>query len=143
MRAPRGRFGTRWLAHPRPSEPICEFEPKGHPKNAPIASQRMAQVVLKHPPEDDSLSQKPHPTIARKRDGSVGHPLREVLLPVVVVKAEQVHQIADSGSVQRNVGIAFAGDWVRQVVAAAIGHSTHVPISFDELQDRNVIRVRM
>src|ERR1700730_12313173 len=48
---------------------------------------------------------------------------------------EQVHQISDGGSVQRDVGIALGGDWVGQVVAAAIAYRSQVPIGFDEFQD--------
>src|SRR6202162_4844776 len=56
---------------------------------------------------------------------------------------EQVHQIADGGRVQRHVGIALGGDWVGQMIAAAIAHRSQVPIGFDELQDRSMICVSM
>ena len=54
---------------------------------------------------------------------------------------EQVHQIADGGIVQRHVGIALGGDWVGQIIAAAIAHWSQVPIGFDQFQDRNMICV--
>jgi hypothetical protein len=55
----------------------------------------------------------------------VGTQLRDfmklLLLPVVVVKAEQVHQIADRWTIQRNVGIVRVRHRIVEIVAAAAG----------------------
>src|SRR5713226_2565593 len=57
-------------------------------------------------------------------------------------KVEQVHQIADGWAVQRDVGVA-AGDGIREIVAAAAGERRQSPVGFDELQDRNVVGIRV
>jgi hypothetical protein len=46
---------------------------------------------------------------------------KPVLLPVVVIKAEQVHEIADRWTIQRNVGVVRVRHRIVQIVAAAIG----------------------
>ena len=43
------------------------------------------------------------------------------LLSVVVVKAEQVHQIADRWTIQRNVGVVRVRHRIVEIVAAAVG----------------------
>ncbi len=47
--------------------------------------------------------------------------MKLLLLPVVVVKAEQVHQIADRWTIQGNVGVVRVGHRIVEIVAAAIG----------------------
>ena len=47
--------------------------------------------------------------------------MKPLLLPVVVVKAEQVHQIADRWTIQRNVGVVRVRYRIVEIVAAAIG----------------------
>ena len=47
--------------------------------------------------------------------------MKPLLLPVVAVKVEQVHQIAERRPVQRNVGAVRVGHGVVEIVAAAIG----------------------
>ena len=44
-----------------------------------------------------------------------------LLLPVVVVKAEQVRQIANRWTIQRNVGVVRVRCRIVEIVAAAIG----------------------
>ena len=47
--------------------------------------------------------------------------MKPLLLPVVVVKAEQVHQIADRLTIQRNVGVVRVRHRIVEIVAAAVG----------------------
>ena len=47
--------------------------------------------------------------------------MKLLLLPVAVVKAEQVHQIADRGTIQRNVRVVRVRHRIVEIVAAAIG----------------------
>src|SRR5580704_6028009 len=64
-----------------------------------------------------------------------------VLLLLIVREVEQVKQIADGRAVHLNVRTARRRYRVREVVAAAVGHSLQAPVALDELQDRNVIRI--
>ncbi len=57
------------------------------------------------------------------------------------MEVEQVHQIANRRGVQRDVWVVLAGDWVGQIVAAAIAYRGQVPVGFDEFQDRDVIGI--
>src|ERR1700688_948602 len=56
-------------------------------------------------------------------------------------ESEQVHQVADSRTVQRRIGIGFGGDWVGEIITAASGHRRQMPVGFDELQNRDVIGI--
>lgn len=47
--------------------------------------------------------------------------MKPLLLPVVVVKAEQVHQIADRWTIQRNIRVVRVRHRIVEIVAAAIG----------------------
>jgi len=47
--------------------------------------------------------------------------MKLLLLPVVVVKAEQVHEIADRWTIQRNVGVVRVRYRIVEIVAAAVG----------------------
>ncbi len=47
--------------------------------------------------------------------------MKLLLLPVVVVKAEQVHQIADRWTIQGNVGVVRGSHRIVEIVAAATG----------------------
>ena len=47
--------------------------------------------------------------------------MKPLLLPVVVVKAEQVHQIANRWAVQGNEGFVRVRHGIVEIVAAAVG----------------------
>src|SRR5262250_1335671 len=54
---------------------------------------------------------------------------------------EQVHEVADGGAVQRDIGIAAADTGVGEVVAAAVSQWRQPPVGLDELQDGDVVSV--
>src|SRR5258708_15567105 len=73
-----------------------------------------------------------------------GHPLRGLrnyVSVLLVPKAEQVHQIADRWTIQRNVRVALAGYGIGEIVPAAGSQRSQSPVGFDELQDRSVVSV--
>ena len=49
-------------------------------------------------------------------------PSTSTTLSTLVVEMEQVHHVADGGTVQRDVGVAPARFWIGEVVAAAMRH---------------------
>src|SRR5260370_3250860 len=57
---------------------------------------------------------------------------------LVVAKLEQVHQIADGWTVQRNVRVALAGCGVGEIVPAAACPRSQSPVRPDELRDRKL-----
>src|SRR4030088_1197100 len=72
----------------------------------------------------------------------LGHPLRlNSLSFFVVTKVEQVRQIADCWTIQRNVRAALAGYRVGEIVPATSRQRSQSPVGLDELQDRGVICV--
>src|SRR4030088_1052995 len=72
----------------------------------------------------------------------LGHPLRlNSLSFFVVTKVEQVRQIADRWTIQRNVRVALAGYRVGEIVPAASRQRRQSPVGLDELQDRRVVSI--
>ena len=61
----------------------------------------------------------------------------------IVMEIEKVHQIANRGAIQWHVWIAKERNGVGKIVSAACRKRVQIPVPFDELQDRNVIRVRV
>src|ERR1700683_604062 len=58
-------------------------------------------------------------------------------------EVERVKQVIKSRAVRWNVGVVGGGDRIREVVAAAVGQRRQSPVALDELDDRNVIRIRV
>src|SRR5258707_15176786 len=84
------------------------------------------------------------PGVKRRSGGPGGsdHPLRPRRLPFsVLTKGEQVHQVPDGWTIQRNVGVVLADDRIREIVPAASRQRSKFPIGLDELQDRSVVGV--
>src|SRR5260370_6724081 len=111
------RGGRRGIRDSKRTASTKEPQPQGgHPGTRGEAPQRMAR-------------------------GS-GHPLRPRQLPFsVLTKGEQVHQVPDGWTIQRNVRIVLADDRIGEIVPAASRHRSQFPIGFDELQDRSVVGV--
>src|SRR5580692_12176735 len=62
-------------------------------------------------------------------------------LVVSAVKVEQIKQVADRRRILRQVRIVVIHTWIWQIVSAASADCRQVPVPFDELQNRNVVRV--
>src|SRR5712692_4738162 len=60
---------------------------------------------------------------------------------VLVAEVEEVEEIAERRTVERHVGIIVVDDRVRKIIAAAMRQRFQVPVAFDELQNRDVVRV--
>src|ERR1700733_315060 len=59
----------------------------------------------------------------------------------VVAEVKQIEQVANRGTVQRHVGIELERNRIRKIIAAPIRQRLQIPIAFDELQNRNVVRI--
>ena len=59
----------------------------------------------------------------------------------VLTKAEQVHQVSDRWTIQRNVRVALAGYRIREIVPAASRHRSQSPVGLNEFKDRSVVGV--
>lgn len=64
-------------------------------------------------------------------------------LVVVVVELKQIEQIANGRAVFRHVSVIVIGNGIREVVSAALRERLEPPVALDELQDGNVVRVRV
>ena len=62
---------------------------------------------------------------------------------IVVRKIEQVKEIVDGRAVDRHIGVARRCNRVGKVVTAAACDSLQAPVPLDELQDRNVVGIRV
>lgn len=65
------------------------------------------------------------------------------MVAVIVVEVKQVEQIADRRTVNRNVRIEKQRDRVREIIAAPVRERPQAPVALDELQNRDVIGVRV
>src|ERR1700674_5688613 len=77
------------------------------------------------------------PVDANQVEAQLRDSMKPLLLSVVVVKAEQVHQIADRWTIQGNVKVVRVRYRIVEIVAAAIGQRIQSPVGLDELQDRD------
>src|SRR5580693_6534025 len=64
----------------------------------------------------------------------------ESVLPVVT-EAEQVKEVADCRRIVRYIRVGGTHFRVGEIVPAAGGHGTDVPVPLDELENGNVIRI--
>lgn len=62
---------------------------------------------------------------------------------VGLMKVEQIKQVADGRTVERNVRIARRCDGIGHVVAASIADGREIPVALDELQQGDVVGVFM
>ena len=60
---------------------------------------------------------------------------------VVMVETKQIEKVSDGRAIERHIRIVVIRNWVREIVPAAIGQRLQIPVSLDELQDGNVVRV--
>src|SRR5580704_3483219 len=60
---------------------------------------------------------------------------------MVMVELKHIEKIPDGRTIERHVGIVVVGNRVREIVPAAMSQRFQIPISLDELQDRDVIGV--
>src|SRR5271165_5796092 len=58
-------------------------------------------------------------------------------------KIEQVEQVANGWAVRWNVRACRSRNGIGEVIPAALRNRIEVPVSFDELQERNVIPISM
>src|SRR5580704_5512369 len=59
----------------------------------------------------------------------------------LVAEIKCVEQVADGGTIRRNVRVGSGCLWVWKVVAAAASQRLQVPVPFDNLNERNVVGV--
>src|SRR3989442_2990739 len=60
---------------------------------------------------------------------------------ILLAKVKQVKEVANRGRVFGNVGIAFAGFGVRQIVAAPSTDGPEAPVALDELDNRRMVGI--
>jgi hypothetical protein len=64
-----------------------------------------------------------------------------VVIAGVVSEVEQIKEVADGRGIERHIRVAFLGDGVREIIAAAMGERLQIPIPLDELENRDVVGV--
>ena len=79
--------------------------------------------------------------VATQRFSVVSAVIIAVVIAVVVSEVEQIKEVADGRGIERHIGVAFLGDGVREIVAAAMGERLQIPIPLDELENRDVVGV--
>jgi hypothetical protein len=65
------------------------------------------------------------------------------IMTMTMSELENVEQIADGRAVERHVGIIWVRNRIREIIAAPRRQGLQVPIALDELQDRDVIGIRV
>jgi hypothetical protein len=88
---------------------------------------------------DLRVSEPASPQVRRAK--GIGSPSLVMFVIRPVPEIEHVEKIADRRAVHRHVGIVSIGVRVREIVAAAMGEPTDVPIALDELQDRDMVGI--
>ena len=58
-----------------------------------------------------------------------------------MIEIEKVEKVADRGRILRYIGVVVKRFWVREIVAAAFGQRFQLPVTLDEFQDRNMVRI--
>jgi hypothetical protein len=58
-----------------------------------------------------------------------------------LAEGEQVSQVSDRGSVERDIGVREGRDRIRKIISAPRGHRRQAPVVFDELENRDVVGI--
>jgi hypothetical protein len=96
---------------------------------------------LKH---DEKRAAKRPPFLLLRLEGfSVAAVIVAVVIAVVVSEVEQVEEITDGRAVEGHVGIIVVHSRIREVIAAAVRKRLQIPIPLDELEDGDVVGVRV
>jgi len=65
------------------------------------------------------------------------------IMTMSMSELEHVEQIAEGWAIERHVGIIWVRNRIREIIAAPRRQGLQVPIALDELQNRDVIRIRV
>src|SRR5882762_7507704 len=69
--------------------------------------------------------------------------LFEIRLFDRVIEVKHIEQVGQRRHVLGNIRLVVPHPWVRQIVPAAIGEGAQLPVALDELQDGDVVGVRV